>query len=85
MCVKNTIDASQTTSPSGDGPLTFQWTVRNGQAAIQTPNSPTTIVQLNQLIGDYYFDLTVTDAKGRRSTATLIVRLVKQPIPGQGK
>jgi len=81
---QNTIDASQTVSPSGDGPLTFQWTVRNGQAAIQTPNSPTTIVQLNQLIGDYYFDLTVTDSKGRRSTATLIVRLVKQPIPGPG-
>jgi hypothetical protein len=78
---QNTIDASQTFSPSGDGPLTFQWTVRNGQAAIQSPNSPTTIVQLNQLIGDYYFDLTVTDSKGRRSTATLIVRLVKQPIP----
>jgi hypothetical protein len=81
---QNTIDASQTISPSGDGPLTFQWTVRNGQAAIQNPTSPTTIVQLNQLIGDYYFDLTVTDAKGRRSTATLIVRLVKQPIPGPG-
>jgi hypothetical protein len=79
-----TIDASQTYSPSGDVPLTFQWTVRNGQAAIQSPNSPSTVVQLNQLIGDYYFDLTVTDAKGRRTTSTLIVKLVKQPIPSPG-
>ncbi len=81
---QNTIDASQTFSPSGDVPLTFQWTVRNGRASIQSPNSPQTIVQLNQLIGDYYFDLTVTDAKGRRTTSTLIVRLVKQPIPSPG-
>jgi hypothetical protein len=80
----NMLDASATFSPSGDVPLTFQWTVRNGQAAILSPNSPQTIVQLNQLIGDYYFDLTVTDAKGRRSTTTVIVKLVKQPIPEPG-
>jgi hypothetical protein len=77
----NQLDASQTFSPSGDVPLTFQWTIRNGQAAIQSPNSPQTIVQLNQLIGDYIFDLIVTDAKGRRSVQTITVRLVKQPIP----
>lgn len=77
----NQLDASQTFSPSGDTPLTYQWSVRNGRAAIQSPNSPVTVVQLNQTIGDYIFDLTVTDAKGRRTTQTVTVRLVKQPIP----
>ena len=74
-----TLDASGTTSPSGL-PLTFSWVSRNGQAAILNPSSPTPIVQTSQLIGDYYFDLTVTDSAGQSATATVIVRLVKQPL-----
>ena len=74
------LDASGSTSPAGNLPLTYSWVSRNGQAAVLTPTSATPIVQLSQLIGDYYFDLTVTDSKGLVSTGTLIVRLVKQPL-----
>ena len=75
-----TLDASGTFSPSGNNPLTYLWTVRNGASGILNPTSPTPIVQMNQLIGDYYFDLTVTDSKGNQTTGTLIVQLVKQPV-----
>jgi hypothetical protein len=74
------IDASQTTSPSGNFPLTYQWTSRHGQAAILRPNDPITDVQLSNLIGDYFFDLTVTDSRGNVTTSTLVIRLVRQPI-----
>ena len=77
-----TLDASGSTSPSGNLPLTFLWSVRNSAAGILNPTSATPIVQMNQLVGDYYFDLTVTDSKGQQSTATVIVRLVKQPVIG---
>ena len=77
----NQLDASQSVSPSGDTPLTYSWSVRNGRAAILSPNSAVTVVQLNQAIGDYVFDLTVTDSKGRRTTQSVTVRLVKQPLP----
>ena len=77
-----TLDASQSSSPVGNLPLTFLWSVRNIAAVILNPTSPTPIVQTNQLVGDYYFDVTVTDSKGLQSTGTVIVRLVKQPIIG---
>ena len=75
-----TLDASGSTSPAGNLPLTFSWTSRNGQAAVLNPTSSTPIMQVSSLIGDYYFDLTVTDSKGVSSTAVVIVRLVKRPI-----
>ena len=75
-----TLDASGSSSPSGNLPLKFLWTVRNIAAVILNPTSPTPIVQMNQLVGDYYFDLTVTDSKGNQTTATQIVRLLKQPV-----
>ena len=59
-----TLDAS-VTSPTGDLPLRYRWSSPNTQSAIQTPNDRSTIVQLNQLIGDFIFELEVTDAKGR--------------------
>ena len=54
--------------------------VAGTQAAIQTPNAATTIVQLNQLIGDFIFELEATDSKGRKSTQQVIVRLIKRPV-----
>jgi len=80
-----TLDATASSSPAGNLPLTFLWVSRNTQAAVLNPTSPTPIVQLNQLIGDYYFDLTVTDSKGNSATGTVIVRLVKQPVIGPVK
>lgn len=76
-----TLDGSLSTSPSGDTPLTYRWSSPNTQSAIQSPNSAVTIVQLNQLIGDYLFYLDVTDSKGRTARNQIVVRLVKQPIP----
>ncbi|BDC49536.1 hypothetical protein F183_A18520 [Bryobacterales bacterium F-183] len=76
-----TLDGSLSTSPSGDLPLTYRWSSPNTQAAIQSPTSAVTIVQLNQLIGDYLFYLDVTDSKGRTARNQIVVRLVKQPIP----
>ena len=75
-----TLDASGSSSPGGNLPLTFLWSVRNQAAVILNPTSATPIVQTNQLVGDYYFDLTVTDSRGQQSMATVIVRLVKQPV-----
>ncbi|HEY3739365.1 MAG TPA: OmpA family protein [Bryobacteraceae bacterium] len=80
-----TLDASASTSPAGNLPLTFKWVSLNGQAAVLNPTSPTPIVQLNELIGDYLFTLTVTDSKGQSSTGTVTVRLVKQPVIGPAK
>lgn len=76
------LDASGSYSPAGNNPLTYKWTSRSLQAAVINANSPTPIVQLSQLIGDYYFDCTVTDSRGQSTTSTLIVRLIKQPLTG---
>ena len=74
-----TLDGTAT-SPTGDLPLSYRWSSPNTQAAIQTPNAPTTIVQLNQLIGDFIFELEVTDSKGRRAVKQVVVRLIKRPL-----
>ena len=74
-----TLDGTAT-SPTGDVPLTYRWTSPGTQAAIQTPNSASTIVQVNQLIGDFIFELEVTDSKGRKATKQVVVRLIKRPV-----
>lgn len=76
-----TLDGSLSTSPSGDTPLSYRWSSPNTQAAILSPTSSVTIVQLNQLAQDYLFYLDVTDSKGRTARNQIVVRLVKQPIP----
>jgi hypothetical protein len=74
-----TLDGSAT-SPTGDGPLSYRWSSPGNNAAIQTPNAASTIVQLNQLIGDFPFELEVTDTKGRKATKQVVVRLIKRPL-----
>jgi hypothetical protein len=76
-----TLDASQSFSPGGFGPLKYYWTSREGRAAIAQANSPTPIVYLGNLYGDYFFDVTVTDSRGNVSTGTIDVRLVVTRIP----
>ena len=68
------IDASQSFSPIGNNPLTFNWTSRNNQAAILTPNSATPRVQLGIIGGDYLFDVEVTDSKGNKTLVTVTIR-----------
>ncbi len=75
------LDASQSTSPQGNTPLTYLWTVRDSRAAISNPTSPTPQVILGNLYGSYIFDVTVTDSKGLKSTASVEVRLVVTRVP----
>jgi hypothetical protein len=75
------LDASQSFSPGGFAPLKYLWTSREGRAAIADATSPTPVVYLGNLYGDYFFDVTVTDARGNVSTGTIDVRLVVTRIP----
>lgn len=75
-----TLDASRSFSPVGATPLKFSWSVRNNQAAIIDPTSPTPNVQLGIIGGDYLFDLTVTDSRGVSSTSTLTVRFTNTKV-----
>ena len=68
-------------SPGGFAPLKYFWTSREGRAAISGANTPTPIVYLGNLYGDYFFDVTVTDSRGNVSTGTIDVRLVVTRIP----
>jgi len=70
------LDASGSSSPAGNTPLQFYWTVRNDKARIYNPTSPTPQVYLPGDFGNYIFDLTVTDSKGNSTTRTLTVRLL---------
>ncbi len=76
-----TLDASQSFSPASFTPLKYFWTAREGRAAIANANTPTPIVYLGNLYGDYFFDVTVTDARGNVATGTIDVRLVVTRIP----
>ena len=70
------LDASGSSSPAGNTPLQFYWTVRNDKAIIYQRTSPTPQVYLRDSPGNYIFDLTVTDSKGNSTTKTLTVRLI---------
>jgi len=70
------LDASGSSSPSGNTPLQFYWTVREDKAVIYQRTSPTPQVYLPGTPGNYIFDLTVTDSKGISTTRTLTVRLI---------
>ncbi|MEO7145168.1 MAG: OmpA family protein [Bryobacteraceae bacterium] len=70
------VDASQSSSPAGNNPLTYFWTSRNTSAAVANPTSPTPTVHLGELYGDYFFDLTVTDSKGNKTTGTVDIQLI---------
>lgn len=76
---ENILDASQTTSPGG-GPLTFRWTSRNNAAAIFDADKAVTRVRLGVGFQDYIFDLTVTDARGQSSTATVTLRFLRATV-----
>jgi len=70
------LDASGSSSPAGNNPLQFYWTVREDKARIYQPTSATPHVYLPGTAGNYIFDLTVTDSKGNSTTRTLTVRLI---------
>jgi hypothetical protein len=76
-----TLNASASFSPAGYGPLTYYWTAREGRAAIANGNTATPQVYLGNLYGDYFFDVTVTDARGNVATGSVDVQLVVTRIP----
>ncbi|MEK7404640.1 MAG: OmpA family protein [Acidobacteriota bacterium] len=73
------LDGTGSRDPSG-GTLTYRWTVRQTTAAIVDPTSPTPLVQLGVMFGDYFFDLTVTNSQGLSSTATVVVKFAATRI-----
>ncbi len=80
-----TLDASKSTSPSGNTPLTFLWESVNDRATIAAANQGTTTAVLGGAPtipgavqpGSYVFRLTVIDSKGNVSTTlvTFILQL----------
>jgi hypothetical protein len=73
------IDASGSFSSTNPGPLTYLWTSHDSLAAILNPTSPTPRVQINNFLGTYLFDVTVTDSKGNSAKATISIKLVFVP------
>jgi hypothetical protein len=57
------LDASKTTDASGT-PLTFAWKSTGKTSAVLNPNSAVATVQFGEGMGDYAFELTVTNGNG---------------------
>jgi hypothetical protein len=72
-----TLDASGSTSPSGNTPLTFFWSVAAGNgASIVGATSATPTVTVGVPDGEYDFQVVVTDSKGLTSSGVVHVMLV---------
>src|SRR5579884_50223 len=71
-----TLDLSQSTSSTGATPLTFLTTSQSISSAVLNPTSSQPTVQLSEQFGDYFFNVTVTDAKGNTATAVVDIQLV---------
>jgi hypothetical protein len=70
------LDGSKSYDPDGD-PITFSWRVAGAKPAVITGADtarPTAVPW--QGYGDYIFELTVTDDKGLRATATVTVNWI---------
>jgi hypothetical protein len=65
------LDASSSTSPSGNYPLTYLWVAYNNQATILGQNTATPEIVLEPLKRDFVFLLTVTDSKGNATTTSI--------------
>jgi hypothetical protein len=71
-----TIDASGSTSPGGNTPLTYTWSAVNGpNGNAQITNGNTAVAQVILVSGNgpYYINVTVVDSKGNSSTQTITV------------
>jgi hypothetical protein len=72
-----TLNASGSTSPAGNTPLTFFWSIAAGNGAgIVGANTATPTVTLGVPDGEYDFQVVVTDSKGNSSSAVVHVMLV---------
>lgn len=76
-----TLDASQSSSPAGNNPLSFSWSVAAGNVAtIASPFSPVTSVTLGIPDGEYDFQVLVTDSKGNTAVGVVHVMLVPNVV-----
>ena len=73
-----TLDLTGTTSPNT--PVSFSVSSRQTTAVVLNPTSSTVQVQLSELFGDYFFDVTATDSKGLTSTATVDLQYVRTSV-----
>ena len=72
-----TLDASGSTSPAGNTPLTYFWTVASGNiVGITGQNTATPTVTVGTTNGEYDIEVTVTDSKGNSSTEVVRIMLV---------
>jgi hypothetical protein len=72
-----TLDASQSTSPAGNTPLTYFWSIAAGNGAgIVGANTATPTVTLGVPDGEYDFQVVVTDSKGNSASGVIHVMLV---------
>jgi hypothetical protein len=68
------IDASGSYSPGVSGPLTYHWVAVGNVAGIQNANTATPLLEVGPYLGDYYFDVTITDSQGNSTTTRVTVR-----------
>jgi hypothetical protein len=74
-----TISAAGSYDPQG-GPVTYQWTSLDGRATIASPTSAVTTITMNQTaLGDFPFEVKVTNSKGLSSTGKVVVRYLQAP------
>lgn len=66
------LDATKTTDSSGTS-LTFAWKSLNKSSAILNPNTALATVQFGEGLGDYMFELTVTNGNGLTAKQTVTV------------
>ena len=66
-------DLNASTSTGANLPLSFSWTVVNGNADIARNTSAVALAYLNGGFGSYTFMLTVTDAKGNMSSQKVTI------------
>jgi uncharacterized cupredoxin-like copper-binding protein len=70
------LNGSGSYDPDGD-PITYSWRVSGAKPAeITGGNTATPTVRFQQGWGDYIFELTVTDNKGARSSASTVVNYI---------
>jgi hypothetical protein len=67
------IDASGSSSPSGNTPLTYSLATLYGSAEIINGSTSKPTVVLGPTPGPYYFNLTVTDSKGMSTTQEITI------------
>lgn len=69
------LNASRSSDPDGD-PLTFQWRSIGRQAAMSNANTAQPQVQFGGEVGEYVFEVTVSDNQGNSSTGRATVTYI---------